>query len=164
MVFRVVLAFVLLISATADAKGGVSIWMDEVTLTCPEEGSWFWNNGTNTGMDLTSTYNYQYTGTKDIYFCNHTEAYIYHFYIQGKPCKNCIELDALVFAVVIVADVLVTVLIMAIVYKCSKKKLGGTASNASRSRQENVRLDAVTYEALNQQTRNDEYSIIHRTG
>lgn len=161
MVFRVVLAFILLISATAEAKGGVSIWMDEVTLTCPEKGSWNFKNETSVGM-IDSQYKYQYNGAKDIYYCNYTE--IYHFYIQGKPCRNCIELDTLVFAVVIVADVLFTVLIMAIIYKCSKKKPGGTASNASRSRQENVQLDALTYESLNPQTRNDEYSIIHRTG
>lgn len=162
MVVRVVLAFVLLISATAEAKGGVSIWMDEVTLTCPDTGFWFWKNGSSVGKNSTSQYKYQYSGNKDILYCSNTETY--YFYIQGKPCRNCVELDASVFAVVIVADVLVTVLIMVIVYKCSKKKPGATASNASRSRQENVQLDALTYESLNPHTRNDEYSSIHRTG
>lgn len=173
MVFRAVLALTLLISATVEAKD-VSVWMDKVKLTCPWSGKLYQVKGSSSEslLDGTSTtkyteYTYNYTGTTDQYRCEKEddETIKYHFYIQGKPCKNCIELDAWVFAVVIVADVIGTTVVMVLVHKCSKKTTGAQQKTpkAPRSREVDIPL---TYETLNPHTRSQEtYStVINKTG
>lgn len=172
MVFQAVLAFTLLISATVEAGGGVSIWMDHVTLTCPAQGSWFHRKGSDVksvGQNGSATHEYKFDGSKDQYICKFDEV-IYHFYIQGKACEHCIELEAWVFAVVIVADVIGTTVVMAIVYKCAKRSSGGPqkSSKAARSREMDIPLNTRTYEPLNVNTMSqDPYSsisVINRTG
>lgn len=168
VVFQAVLVFTLLISATTGAEGGVSIWMDSVTLYCPKVGDWSKAKGSSWERirNGSATYEYTYEGLKDQFSCEYEEASgkkTYQFYIQGKACKNCIELDALVVAVVIVVDVIGTTVVMAIVYKCCKKSSGGQQKAAkARSRERDIPLTPQTYEPLNPRTRSeDPYSAIH---
>ncbi|KAJ0021799.1 hypothetical protein NQD34_009289 [Periophthalmus magnuspinnatus] len=114
MVSRVVLAGVLLVVAAVEAnpKGGVRFWMNSVTLQCPEEGEWFYGNGTSMidTNDIKLYYDYKYKGSKDQFHCKYKSQSTpdapdaaetletYYFYIQGNACENCLELDALVFA------------------------------------------------------------------
>lgn len=168
MVFRAILAFALLVSATVEAGGSVSIWKDDVTVECPSDGSW-WKMGSKESNlspenSLTHKYQLESSGDKSWYQCRYNDDDVYNFYILAKSCKDCFELETWVFAVVILADVIGTAIIMTIVYKCSKKTSAGQrAPNASRSRGENIPLDR-TYEPLASHTRSDDYSVIHRTG
>ncbi|XP_055081929.1 T-cell surface glycoprotein CD3 epsilon chain-like isoform X2 [Periophthalmus magnuspinnatus] len=142
MVSQVVLAGVLLVVAAVEAnpKGGVRFWMNSVTLQCPEEGEWFYGNGTSMidTNDIKLYYDYKYKGSKDQFHCKYKSQSTpdapdaaetletYYFYIQGNACENCLELDALVFAVVIAADLIGTVIIMILIYKCTKNKAAGS--------------------------------------
>uniref|UniRef100_A0A8C6TKH1 CD3 gamma/delta subunit Ig-like domain-containing protein n=1 Tax=Neogobius melanostomus TaxID=47308 RepID=A0A8C6TKH1_9GOBI len=171
MVFLAVLAFTLLIPVTVEAevKGDVSFLRDNVTLTCPLEGVVEWFKGSKNVTDgaTSATFTYKYEERKDHYHCKNQDK-TYHFYIQGKVCENCFELDALVFVVIIVADVIGTTVIMIIVYKCSKKTSGGPQKTPNPTRpREDIPL-ADTYEGLNPHTRShDVYAGINqviRTG
>lgn len=178
MVLWAVLACTLLISATVDARVGFSFWTDEVTLTCPESGDWFQGKASDAKsvslQNGTKSYSYIYTGNKDMYHCRYqstqtNEMETYHFYIQGKACGSCFELDAQVFAVVIVADLVATAVVIAIVYKCCKKTSAGPQKKSKgRSREADIPLDDRTsspYQALSPHTRSqDPYQVINRTG
>ncbi|KAM3615799.1 uncharacterized protein V6R79_008046 [Siganus canaliculatus] len=175
---RAAFAVFLLFVATAKANtGGVSFWREVVTLTCPEEGL-FQKAKTPVAPTLqpgpTKTYKFQYNNKeKGLYQCKYNDIsngeQIYYFYVQGKACSNCFELDATLFAVVIVADLSVTGLVMMIIFKCTKKK-GPTGINQSnkapsRSGGQGPPVPSPDYEQLNVHTRSqDTYSMVNRTG
>lgn len=173
MIFRAVVA-VLLISATVEAGGGVSFWKEKVTLTCPEEGTFYKIEKSDSEVEnkYPDTYEYTFTKGKDLYKCKYgdgTEKTKYFFYVDGKACQNCIELNALVFAGVIVADVIGTVIVMVIIYKCTKNRAPAAPKNAknsaARSRQQETPSNS-DYQSLSAHTRShDTYATaIKRTG
>ncbi|CAL1570806.1 unnamed protein product [Knipowitschia caucasica] len=172
MTSRAILTFVLLVSATLAAapEGGVSFWGGKVTLRCPGNGTWFKVNGKKVESVETEstkkTYEYKYTtGSKDHYYCKYNDQK-YHFYIQGKACEYCFELDGLVLAGVIVVDVIGTVVVMLTVYKCTKKKKKAAASPRAAKpvrRREEIPIDS-NYAPLSVHTRSSDYSVINRTG
>ncbi|XP_072311053.1 T-cell surface glycoprotein CD3 epsilon chain-like [Eucyclogobius newberryi] len=168
MIFRAVVAIVLLVSATADeTKGDVTFWMKNVTLRCPWNGEWFKGVTQVASTKKTlSTFNYEYnTGSKDLLYCKDDKGNKYFFYIQGKACENCFELDGYIYAVVIVADVVGTVVVMAIVYKCTKKIAAATHPKASTSNPKVPIHNSSEYETLNLNTRASEYStVVNRMG
>ncbi|KAJ0063833.1 hypothetical protein NL108_011078 [Boleophthalmus pectinirostris] len=164
MISRTVLAVVLLVIATVEAKkGDVTFWMDKIKLTCPGNGEWF--DGSHKSMNRTdTTLEQNFIGPKEQYHCLH-DSESYYFYIIGKACTYCFELDAVVLAVVIVTDVIVTGIVMIMVYKCTKKKTAGPqhAPKAGRTRLENIPLSdhSSPYAPLSHHTRsNDTYSHI----
>uniref|UniRef100_A0A3B3ZM32 CD3 gamma/delta subunit Ig-like domain-containing protein n=1 Tax=Periophthalmus magnuspinnatus TaxID=409849 RepID=A0A3B3ZM32_9GOBI len=185
MVSRVVLAGVLLVVAAVEAnpKGGVRFWMNSVTLQCPEEGEWFYGNGTSMidTNDIKLYYDYKYKGSKDQFHCKYKSQSTpdapdaaetletYYFYIQGNACENCLELDALVFAVVIAADLIGTVIIMILIYKCTKNKAAGS-QRAPNWRTSGVKTCVILVcclclQPLSRHTRSNEtYTTIHKTG
>lgn len=174
MVFWTVLACTLLISATVEAEGGVSfVWMDEVTLTCPGSGEWLLAKGSGVANNGTASHSYTYAdNSKDHHQCKYKSESVmetYHFYIQGKACGRCIELDTWVFALVIVVDVVASIVVIAIVYKCCNKTSGRPQKKSKgRSREADIQLDDCTpspYQALSPHTRSqDPYQVINRTG
>uniref|UniRef100_A0A8D3D5A9 Membrane protein DAP10 n=1 Tax=Scophthalmus maximus TaxID=52904 RepID=A0A8D3D5A9_SCOMX len=84
-------------------------------------------------------------------------------------CANCVELDASSFGLVIAADMAGTVVLMAIIYKCTKKRssAGPTPSSKApaRSGGRAPPVPSPDYETLNAHTRSqDPYSVVNRTG
>ncbi|XP_019748288.1 T-cell surface glycoprotein CD3 epsilon chain [Hippocampus comes] len=112
----------LIISTVEAGTGGVSFWRDKFTMTCPENGSWFKKEQS---MD-TPGHSLTVDGkNKGLYHCEYVQnnkKLKYYFYVEGKVCANCFELDAALFGALIVADVSITVLLMIFIYKCTKKK------------------------------------------
>ncbi|XP_061683272.1 T-cell surface glycoprotein CD3 epsilon chain-like [Syngnathoides biaculeatus] len=112
----------LIISAVGAAVDRVSFWREEFTMTCPENGIWFKAGGLVDSGNTWKSYTLPYNGeNKGLYYCEYTNLK-YYFYVEGKVCSNCFELDATTFGLVIAADVSVTIILMVLIYKCVKPK------------------------------------------
>ncbi|XP_035768105.1 T-cell surface glycoprotein CD3 epsilon chain-like [Neolamprologus brichardi] len=121
---QAVLVVVLLGIATTMAEepqGEVEIWRNQVKLTCPKEGKWIDRNGPIADSSANETYTFSYT-SKGQYRCEYDSLKKYRFYVEGNVCENCFELDGNTLFMVIVGDLLLTIIMMVIVYRCSKKK------------------------------------------
>ncbi|XP_074497447.1 T-cell surface glycoprotein CD3 epsilon chain-like [Sebastes fasciatus] len=172
---RATLAVLLLFIATVEAAdGGVEFWELDFTMTCPGEGNWFKKKGESL-LQGNETYKLQYDGkTKGSYHCeynytNDASVGTYYFYVKGKVCKNCFELDASLFGGVIAVDVLVTAILMMVIFKYTKKKSSAGLSHASkapaRSGGRAQAAQSPTYEPLSPHTRaQDPYSVVNRMG
>lgn len=139
-------------------------------MTCPEEGDWY-KKKDKIGND-TKDLELLYEG-KGQYYCQYTpldstEPQKYYFYVEGKACENCFELDPYLFGVVIIADVIGTAFVMIAIYQCTKKKSSPgpqTSKAPARSGGRGPPVPSPDYEQLNTQTRSqDTYSIVNRTG
>ncbi|XP_070762367.1 T-cell surface glycoprotein CD3 epsilon chain-like [Enoplosus armatus] len=171
---RPALAVLLLFIAAVEAgEGGVTVWREYFTMTCPGEGSWYYKKQ-NVSEGATYQLKYEHT-KKGLYYCEYyedpefseTNKMKYYFYVQGKVCENCFELDASLFGLAIAADVIGTAFVMMIVYRCTKKKESSAhASKApARSGGQGPPVSSSHYEQLNTHTRSqDTYSIVNRTG
>ncbi|TNN01558.1 hypothetical protein fugu_010940 [Takifugu bimaculatus] len=101
-----------------DKPGGVTFWGLTVTMTCPRNGKWFKEKKeVSEGPD----YAFEYDNKKARYHCTY-ENKRYDFYVQGKVCENCFELDGGFWGMIIAADMFLTVVVMVMVYKCAKKR------------------------------------------
>ncbi|XP_041653473.1 T-cell surface glycoprotein CD3 epsilon chain-like [Cheilinus undulatus] len=161
------LTVLVLFIATVDAGGGVSFWGKKFTMTCPEEGEWF-KNKDKLSTENTSTYEVEYDNKKKGSYHCVTESGTYHFYVQGKVCESCFELDAALIGFIILLDVVGTAVIMSTIYKCSKNKRSDGPSAASkgpsRSGGRGPPVPSPDYEHLNIHTREQEtYSKLNRT-
>ncbi|XP_020500035.1 T-cell surface glycoprotein CD3 epsilon chain [Labrus bergylta] len=161
----------LFISPADAADGDVEFWRETVTMTCPEEGTWYEKgNSEMTDLKENKTYVFKYENKKKgLYHCVHDVDKKYYFYVQGKACENCFELNPLVFALAIIVDVIGTAFVMMIIYRCGKKRRSDGLSNAStapaRRGGRAPPLPSPDYEPLNPHTRNqDPYSTVSRTG
>uniref|UniRef100_A0A3Q2FYA1 CD3 gamma/delta subunit Ig-like domain-containing protein n=1 Tax=Cyprinodon variegatus TaxID=28743 RepID=A0A3Q2FYA1_CYPVA len=163
--FIVLLMFVAAVEAQ---KGGVTVWRGNVTMTCPEKGKW--SDGKQIIKNDSNTLEVEFKGVAQ-YVCVYKEGdteKIYSFYVRGKACKNCYEVDGYLFLLVILVDVIVTAVVMRMVYVCFKKKQPDVIYDApprvrrSRPRQE----QSSAYESLNPSTQATEtYSaVVHKTG
>nr|ARD07918.1 CD3 epsilon [Dicentrarchus labrax] len=168
---QVVLVVLLFIGPLKADEGGVKFWRTIVTLTCPGEGDWFNKDGKNISSSE-STYEFKYENDKKgPYHCKYEDDkdYTYYFYVQGKVCENCFELDAYLFLIAIIADVTITAVVMMIIFKYTKKKssagLNHTPKLPARSAARSQPASSSDYEQLNQRTRSQEtYSVVNRTG
>lgn len=160
-VFVVLLMFVV----TAQSKiGKVSFWGDTVTLTCPGEGTWL----DTADKNKTDTRSIQFTG-KAQYVCEYESedsgTIKYLFYVKGKACKNCFEVDGLTFLLVILVDVIGTGILMRIIYVCTKKKQPNVPIQPPRARGPRQRADqSSAYEPLNPNTQATETytTVVHK--
>ncbi|KAK9520559.1 hypothetical protein VZT92_020437 [Zoarces viviparus] len=168
---RAALAFLLLFIAAAEARdGGVTFWKEKFTMTCPGEGTWYMKN--ELIKNESTMWERPYNGkTKGLYHCIYKEDQHkedktkYYFYVKGSVCANCFELDALVFAVAIVVDVVGTACVMVIIYRCTKKKSSAGLTQAPKAPARSGGEPPTHYEPLNHQTRaQDPYSSINRMG
>ncbi|XP_029965338.1 T-cell surface glycoprotein CD3 epsilon chain [Salarias fasciatus] len=165
-VHAVFIIFIMLPAAVKTAEG-VKFWRDNVTLTCPEVGRWFENDKPIPNAETDDTYKFTYMD-KGKYHCEYSGKK-YQFYVEGRACKNCFELDGTVFLVVIIADVAATVVVMMMVFKCTKRKDSAGPTKTSRGPgNSGGRAPAVPspdYEMLNPNTRSaDTYSAVNRMG
>lgn len=132
------LAVLVLIMGTITAdEGDVSFWMVNFTLTCPKEGKWFYKGVELQNYNGNKSYKVAYDArSKGLYHCEYidvnTAGVKYYFYVEGKVCLNCFELDARFFAGVIAADMAGTAVLMAVVYRCTRKK-SSSGQNFSKS-------------------------------
>uniref|UniRef100_A0A8C4Z0F7 CD3 epsilon n=1 Tax=Gadus morhua TaxID=8049 RepID=A0A8C4Z0F7_GADMO len=102
------------------SPAGVSFWKKSFTMTCPDKGEWYKGDIKldEYGEKLEQEYN---DTTKGHYHCRYLEEQ-YHFYVKGKVCENCYELDPVTVAVVIIADVLLTLGVILVVYVRARKR------------------------------------------
>ncbi|KAI9541287.1 hypothetical protein NQZ68_031615 [Dissostichus eleginoides] len=164
MCVRAALAVLLFIATVEADKGGVTFWGEEFTMTCPEKGI-FYKEGNISTEAKQHTLKYD---DKGLYHCKYKDEK-YYFYVRGKTCVNCFELDATLFGLVIAADVVGTVIMMIIIYRCTKKKSSAGPTQTSKApARTGGRAPAVPspdYEPLNLHTRSqDPYSVVNRMG
>ncbi|XP_042343129.1 T-cell surface glycoprotein CD3 epsilon chain-like [Plectropomus leopardus] len=170
-----VLAVLLLFIAKAGAAG-VEFWREKFTMTCPENGTWFRKQADT--KHVGPTYTLQYGGTtKGLYYCEYpdpdsdTGKTKYYFYVKGKVCKSCFELDSILFLLVVFVDVLGTAAVMIFIFRCTKKKSSAgpsqssTAPALSERRGPSATSTQSPYESLSPHTRSqDPYSTVNRMG
>lgn len=169
MAVRAVFVVLFMFVATVKTqKGGAEFRNTKVTLTCPESGAWYKGEPstqeTSAGNNETFTFNYT---QKVKYSCEYSTGAPaktkYKFYVQGRVCQNCFELDAKFFVVIIVVDLIGTAVVMMIIYKCSKKKSSDKPPPIAKppSRPGNRPAHGSEYESLNPNTRaTDTYSTV----
>uniref|UniRef100_A0A3B5KV14 CD3 gamma/delta subunit Ig-like domain-containing protein n=1 Tax=Xiphophorus couchianus TaxID=32473 RepID=A0A3B5KV14_9TELE len=154
-------------------KGGATFWNKEVTLTCPESDKVTWYKEKSTTPETTENPPNPFTFTYERqvqYKCRYeidgspTKTLDYYFYVKGKACKNCFELDPRIFLGIIVVNVIGTAVLMMIIYRCSKKKSidGPTTPRAGHRAPHGP---SAEYETLNPNTRSqDTYSTVVNSG
>ncbi|XP_020358516.1 T-cell surface glycoprotein CD3 epsilon chain isoform X1 [Oncorhynchus kisutch] len=166
------LVFLLLIVTTVEGngKGYVSFWRTTVTMTCPGKGQWYEDTvqmEENGNKELTKNYD----ENKRVYHCVYDDEFKektnYQFYIKGKVCKDCYELNPPLVAGAIIGDLLVTGGVILIVYLRARKKSGPAAPQKPTSRSAGRGPPVVPspdYEPLSLATRSRDIYATHRTG
>ncbi|XP_032364764.1 T-cell surface glycoprotein CD3 epsilon chain isoform X2 [Etheostoma spectabile] len=150
-------------------------------MTCPQSGNWF-RKGKEVQakrlQDNEKSIQDDYDGnSNDLYYCEfHIEVdgselndkKKYYFYVKGKVCENCFELDSFVVGLAIVVDVLGTAFVMMVIYKYTKKKYSAGLSQVSKAPARSAGHappNPDTYEQLNPRTRAQEpYGVLNRMG
>ncbi|XP_070399391.1 T-cell surface glycoprotein CD3 epsilon chain-like [Nothobranchius furzeri] len=170
---RAVFVVLLLLEATVEAhsgKGDVAFWRDKVTLTCPGIATWFeGENKVNSSTNSNLTLEFEYKRLSQ-YSCEYEEHGLVrkcHFFVKGKACPNCFEVDGFLFMLVIMVDVIGTAVLMMTIYKCTKKRRPAGPPPPPRFRcDEILYLVLALLQSLNPNTVSLEtYStVVHRTG
>ncbi|KAM4628187.1 T-cell surface glycoprotein CD3 epsilon chain-like [Polymixia lowei] len=180
IVSGVLAALLLLITTVKADKGSVSFQNKEFKMSCPESGDWYKGETktkiNETTQDLTLKYDDSKGkgSNKGHYYCQYNEYVdattptIYQFYVRGKVCDNCYELDGSTLGVAIVLDLTVTGLVILLVYFYAKRKnsAGPTPTKGpaqAAGRDAPPVPPATDYEPLNHLTRGQEtYSALNR--
>nr|XP_048683541.1 T-cell surface glycoprotein CD3 epsilon chain isoform X4 [Caretta caretta] len=111
----------------------VVISKTKVTLTCPFQEHVIWKKE---GQKLTDTDNIyeieEYVSSKHDgeYACEATDKDTRLLHLKAKVCESCEELDVLTVAGVIIADLLITLGVLILVYYFSKNRKGRVGSSA----------------------------------
>ncbi|KAF1393769.1 hypothetical protein PFLUV_G00019450 [Perca fluviatilis] len=172
---RATLAVLLLFIATVKAaEGQVTFWRANFTMTCPGEGNWFKKESVFNGREYTQVYD---GNSKGLYRCEYVTVEgsqlkkTYYFYVKGKACANCFELDSWVVGLAIVLDVLGTAFVMMVIYRYTKKKYSAGPSQASKAParpagpHQGPPVPHPDYAPLNPRTRaHDAYDVVNRMG
>ncbi|KAM8905612.1 uncharacterized protein AB9W97_008690 [Spinachia spinachia] len=170
MLAQATLAVLLLSTAAVHAaEGNVEFTKDKFKMICPEDGTWFKKNAELKPPGVTHTETYS-RKTKGLYHCKYKdiEGNIkrYYFFVKGKACANCYEMEPEYLALAIVADVVGTTCVMMMVFSCTKKKRSAAYKARPGGRPAPARpppalspSNPSPYQALNPLTRsNDVYS------
>ncbi|KAJ7990229.1 hypothetical protein DPEC_G00298150 [Dallia pectoralis] len=117
-----VLVFLIIVS-NVEGKGDVTFWRDKIKLTCPEKGDWYKDNS----LFMKDQREHEiHLDDKVSYYCQYKENGMtqtkYSFYVKGRGCENCYEVDRTLVAGCIVGDLMVTGGFILIVYLWAKKK------------------------------------------
>uniref|UniRef100_A0A3Q3BGV1 CD3 gamma/delta subunit Ig-like domain-containing protein n=1 Tax=Kryptolebias marmoratus TaxID=37003 RepID=A0A3Q3BGV1_KRYMA len=91
-------------------KGEATFWRKQVTLTCPEEGQWF-NDGKEVNTNILQTYEFEYQQQAE-YSCVYSDNKKYYFFVKGRACENCFEVDGRLFMLAIIVDLIGTSVLM----------------------------------------------------
>uniref|UniRef100_H3BX19 Uncharacterized protein n=1 Tax=Tetraodon nigroviridis TaxID=99883 RepID=H3BX19_TETNG len=158
------LCFAVLFLAAVEAHegksaGNVRFWSKDFTMTCPDVGKWF-QESKEMGPDGTESLTLEYKD-KGKYHCEYDDAQ-YYFYVRGKVCENCFELDASLYAAIIAGDMGLTLVVMAIVYKCTKKRRSAGLPHPPKAGGRAPPVPSPDYERLNPHTLSQgTYSEVH---
>ncbi|XP_019950526.1 T-cell surface glycoprotein CD3 epsilon chain [Paralichthys olivaceus] len=156
---RAVIAMTLLLYVAADDSEPVTFEGEYFTMRCPGEQKLFKDNS-----DANNTVQY-HDQTKGLYRCEKGK---YFFYVKANLCLNCFNLDGALFAQVIAVDMTGTIILMIVIYRCTKKRSAGSTNTSKAPARAVGRAPPVPspdYEPLNPHTRaQDPYSIVNRTG
>lgn len=182
---QVVLTVVLILfTATVKTQeGAISVWKTEVTLTCPQTGTWFKDDkeikktdekGEETTDNIEDNRVHRFTyNAKTKYHCEYLDSTNnvkkYYFRFEGKVCEDCYELDPRLIGLAIIVDIVGTALLMILICSCTKNKSSAAPAHSSkapaRSGGRPPPGSSSEYEQLNRQTRSqDTYSVVNRTG
>ncbi|XP_041849735.1 T-cell surface glycoprotein CD3 epsilon chain-like [Melanotaenia boesemani] len=152
-------------------EGKVEFWRKNVILTCPGKATW--NDIEKMEVQTENTIRTEYTQPLKGYceYDDNAKTIKYRFYVKGKACENCFELDATVFMGVIIVDVVGTAVVMMMIYKCSKKTSSDKRSHSPKpplpsGHRPPPTVPSRDYESLNPHTRAaDTYStVVNRMG
>ncbi|XP_075871355.1 T-cell surface glycoprotein CD3 epsilon chain-like isoform X2 [Nelusetta ayraudi] len=167
----VVVAVLLAASVEANQVTGVEFSGKMFTMTCPKNGKWFHKGSIIPGSEESTLLRPYDDTAKGLYHCEYgtdSSTVKYYFYVQGRVCDNCFELTPYEMMVAIVVDVLLTLLVMLITYKCSQKRSSAAASHTPKAAPPRGRGPAVPspdYEALDPRTSSHgTYSKVNRLG
>uniref|UniRef100_A0A8C7Y4I7 T-cell surface glycoprotein CD3 epsilon chain n=1 Tax=Oryzias sinensis TaxID=183150 RepID=A0A8C7Y4I7_9TELE len=136
-------------------EGGVSFWRSDVTLTCPRNGTWFQHN---TQLHTGETYVLKYERPIRVHCVYEEEEATKKtfFFVKGRVCETCFELDGVYLGGAIFADVIMTAALMAFIYRRTKKvsasRSGGRASDIQSSEYQELNPRSIsdgTYSAVN---------------
>ncbi|XP_035242482.1 T-cell surface glycoprotein CD3 epsilon chain-like [Anguilla anguilla] len=151
-------------------KGSVEFSGMDFIMTCPNsDGGTPWSSDYNPeGNKVTLSYK---EGGKKKHSCTIDSDKTYNFYVQGRVCKNCYELDGGLLIGIIFVDLLVTGGVIIVIYNCAQRKSSSARSPAPASGRP-VRANAPSvpdrdYEPLNHATRDTAtYAVagVNRTG
>uniref|UniRef100_A0A3Q2TFH7 CD3 gamma/delta subunit Ig-like domain-containing protein n=1 Tax=Fundulus heteroclitus TaxID=8078 RepID=A0A3Q2TFH7_FUNHE len=158
-----VVVLLTLATAVKTETGEVTFWNKDVTIKCPNGAKVDAKDGTNPICDDKSC-KFEYT-REDYYKCKDTTT-PYSFYIKGRVCENCFELTVNFFLVIIMADLFGSVVVMALIYKCSKKKSSVKPSKPTKATPKTggraPPVPSPDYESLNVHTlSSDTYSTMN---
>ncbi|XP_013911326.1 PREDICTED: T-cell surface glycoprotein CD3 epsilon chain [Thamnophis sirtalis] len=127
-------ALVLLLFHTASLEAGeikeitVEIASGKVFLTCPEEKSEWWDKksdlGTSRILDISAPDDLLEIERGKEFSCGEKKSKSWRIYLKVKGCKDCVELSLGLGAGIIVADLLLTLGVLLLVYFCSQKQPG----------------------------------------
>ncbi|XP_017286101.1 T-cell surface glycoprotein CD3 epsilon chain [Kryptolebias marmoratus] len=178
---QAVFVVVLMFAATVKAdSGGVTFSGKKVILTCPEKGVWYDSGGKSVSQsentEKEKDYSFEYERQVK-YSCKYTpetensdKETPYHFYIKGRACESCFELDGFLFMMVISVDLTATSVLMIITYRCNKKKTSDAPTRTPKAPgkpgSRGPPVPSADYETLNPNTRSaDTYStVVNRMG
>ncbi|KAM9113833.1 T-cell surface glycoprotein CD3 epsilon chain isoform 3-T5 [Pangshura tecta] len=112
----------------------VVISRTKVTVTCPfqSETGITWKKGSEQKKGGKQTYEIEeYNSSKDdgFYECSLGDNSA-RLYLKAKVCRNCEELDVMTVAGVIIADLLITLGVLILVYYFSKNRKGRVGGSA----------------------------------
>ncbi|KAL0972753.1 hypothetical protein UPYG_G00194360 [Umbra pygmaea] len=124
------LVFLIMTVTAVEGKGDVTFWRDKVTLTCPEKGDWYKDGNMLMSDENELEINMNELSSKVMWDCKYESGsgiINYQFYIKGRGCKNCFEVETALVAGAIVGDLLLTAAVILIVYRWAHKKSGPAA-------------------------------------
>ncbi|MED6238254.1 hypothetical protein ATANTOWER_014893 [Ataeniobius toweri] len=175
MAVQAVLIVLLMFATTVKTvTGQATFFKKNVKLTCPQDGTWYMEDTKLQETRDSFTFPYE---SQVKYRCEYdlhkdddsTTKMKYYFYVKGKACDNCFELDAVFFLVIIFVDIIGTVVVMMIIYRCAKKKSSEVPPPSikphPRPGHRAPQDQSSHYELLNPNTRStDTYSTVVNSG
>ncbi|XP_056140014.1 T-cell surface glycoprotein CD3 epsilon chain-like [Lampris incognitus] len=139
------------------------------TMICPwKDLTWYKGNNKESENDentLTKQYNME---NKGVYCCTN-DSHIYQFYVRGKVCENCYEMNGIIVFLIVAGDIALTTVVILLAFFSAKRQDSTTSTSTKGSSRAAGRsgppVPSPDYEPLRPQTRNpDTYSTVHRTG
>ncbi|XP_036006204.1 T-cell surface glycoprotein CD3 epsilon chain-like [Fundulus heteroclitus] len=159
-----VVVLLTLATAVKTETGEVTFWNKDVAIKCPKHSTVHAKDGTK--IHDGNEYMFEYKQEVQYECKDAEEKKTYSFYIKGRVCENCFELSGNFFLVIIMADLFGSVVVMALIYKCSKKKSSDGPSKPTKATPKTggraPPVPSPDYESLNVHTlSSDTYSTMN---
>uniref|UniRef100_A0A8C6YP62 CD3e molecule n=1 Tax=Nothoprocta perdicaria TaxID=30464 RepID=A0A8C6YP62_NOTPE len=131
MRFELFLLLLGLLLCAGDEEFLVEISGTTVTITCPAtDGNIVWQPAITKPSDNDRKYIIEdYDSSPRNLTCSSGDKK-YNMYLNARVCTNCEELDALAVSGIVIADLLITLGVLILVYYFSKDRKGKTSSGA----------------------------------